>query len=678
MGIWSYRIFAEFEMNKLKLQLLGDFGLHSQDGRHIKFTSKKARALLGYLASKAGHSVSRVDLARLLWERHDEQQALTNLRQTLSVLNNQLSEICPGLIIRDLGNLTLDADLFVTEIQQIQAASQSNDRNELEAVAELFRGEFLEGLSFHEERLNSWVDQQRQAYEIRQVETRKALLAQQIEAKDYSAAASNGRKLAELDPVDEENHQQLMSIYSALGQRHRILRQYQQCCQALEDHQLGQPQETTVSLFQSLYYDTVIQPVFETEVRQTSESKDNQIQLKSIPAIAVLPFHDQMDKPDSYALSTALTEEVVHELRRFHGFKVISALSSLSLQGQKCDLKTASSLLGARYLVSGSIRQAKLQVQIAVELVDAENGELIWAERYTRRIEDLFVLQAEMARDIAGAIEPEALGHAYLLSSRKPPALITAWDLVLRGDHQLFKQLGTRWNSDEAQKMYRKAIELDPDYAPAYAGLAYSLCLELKESIARDINAVKQKMSEMAEQAVRLDESNPWCLVVLGRVQQQLKEYDSAVMTYRKAVELCPSSSKAYFGLGFGLSATAQHDEAITALDRAIELSPRDPMSWSYHTVKALTYIYSEQFDLAASSSTVSISYAAANHWAPAILAPSLVHLGRYDAALKVLEKAKKSKPDITVHMVESAFKTKNEADSLAIRDGLIEAGLRR
>ena len=253
---------------------------------------------------------------------------------------------------------------------------------------------------------------------------------------------------------------------------------------------------------------------------------------------------------------------------------------------------------------------------------------------------------------------------------------MTAWDLVLRGDHSLYKQLGTRWNSVEAQRLYRKAMELDPDYAPSYAGLAYSLCLELKESIAGDVKTVENSMREMAEHAVRLDENNPWCLVILGRAQQQLKEYDAAVMTYRKAVALCPSSSRANFGLGFGLSATGEYDEAITAMDRAIELSPRDPMSWSYHTVKALTYIYSGHFDMAATSSAISTNYPAANHWAPAILVPSLVHLGRYDDALKVLENAKKSKPDITVHSVENAFSTKNESDVLSIREGLIEAGL--
>lgn len=664
-------------MGKLNLQLLGEFGLQTQAGDGIKITSRKARVLLGYLASRPGYSVSRIDLARILWERHDDQQALTNLRQTLSVLNQLLKHEHPGWLIKQSGFLALNAESFEIDIELIQRDLATAEQNHLETLAAMFSGAFLEGMAFHEENLSAWLDQQRQAIECLNIELRKHLLEMQINAESYTGAVSNAEVLVQLNPVDEESHCQLMSIFSSLGQRHRVMRQYQKCCQSLEQYQLGKPQETTVLLFQSLYYDTVIQPVFETETCKPVESQTILSAYDAVPAIAILPFNDLMGKPDAYTLSTALTEEMVNELRRFHGFKVISALSSLSLKGQNCDLKTAATMLGARYLVCGSIRQSQQKIQIAVELVDAENGELIWAERYTRKIEDLFVLQAELARDIAGNIEPEAVGHAYLLSSRKIPTSLTAWDLVLRGDHQLYQQLGTRWNSDEAQSLYRMAIEQDPDYAPSYAGLAYSLCLELKEGIAEEQQYVEKLMLENAEHAVRLDESNPWCQVILGRVQQQLKEYDAAVMTYRKAVELCPSSSKAHFGLSFGLSVTGQYDEAIESIDRAIELSPRDPMSWSYHTVKALTYIYSEKFDLAASSSEVSSSYTTANHWAPVLLAPSLIHLGHYDEALKVLEKAKRMKPDLSVHAVTEAFATRNEADTLAIQEGLMDAGLK-
>ena len=663
-------------MSKLFLQLLGEFGLHDNSGTRILISSKKARALIAYLVTRSDYSASRIDLARVLWERHDDSQALTNLRQTLSVLNQQLSKPCPDWLLKGSGTIALNPDYFDIDIEKVQPSPRS-ELSLLETMVSHFRGSFLQGLSFHENGLYDWLCQQRERFERLNIESRKYLLQKQLAERRHLDAINNAEQLVLLDPVDEEIHCQLMRAYSVSGQRHRVMRQYQKCCQLLEQHQLGKPQPSTDLLFQSLYDETVVQPLFESKLTKP-DVPDIEGSTNQIPAIAVLPFNDLMSKPDSRALSIALTEETVNELRRFHGFRVISAHSSMSLQRQECDLATASKILGARYLVCGSIRQAQMKIQIAVELVDAANGELIWAERYTRKLEDLFVLQAELARDLAGNIEPEAVGHSYLLSNRKSPSSLTAWELVLRGDRQLYKQLGTRWNSDEAQNLYRSAMQRDPDYAPAYSGLAYSLCLELKEGIASDSQKVAAKMLENAQHAVRLDDGNPWCQVILGRAQQQLREYDAAVIAYRKAVELCPSSSKAHFGLGFGLSASGEHEESIESLDRAMELSPRDPMSWSYHTVKALTYIYSGQFDKAASSSATSSSYVGSNHWAPAIYAPALVHLGRYDEALKVLEKAKQSKPDITIDVVARAFTTRNEADSLAIKEGLSEAGLQK
>ena len=659
-------------MNQINLRLLGAFELQSSQGLIISIPSKKARLLLAFLASRSGYTASRLQVAQLLWEHHEPQQALTNLRQTLAVLNGLLAKESQDWLDKHEGYLTLNAEIFHIDVQEIGIVRQASTAREYDTDLALYRGEFLEGMSFHEPALSDWLDNKRREFLNQQIELLGRIVKQLIEIEMFDMACGHAEILIKLDPVDEVNHQNLMVIYSKLGQRHRILRQYQQCCQVLETYQLGEPQTQTTSLFQLLYSDTQVKPLFE-EVRPATTPSETS---KTIPAIAVLPFRELLVRPESFDLSSALTGEIVNELRRFHGFRVISALSSMSLKDQNCDLKMAANILGARYLVSGSIQQSNSKVQIAVELVDAANGELIWADRYLRQFEELFVLQAELARGIAGAIEPEAVGHAYLMSSRKPAASLSAWDLVLRGDHSLFKQIGTRWNSDDAQRLYQKAIELDPDYAPSYSGLAYSLCLELKEDIARDTRRVAAHMLEMAEHAVSLDNGNPWCLVVLARAQQQLREYDAAVLNYRKAVALCPSSSRAQFGLSFGLSTTAEYDEAVTAADKAIELSPRDPMSWSYHTVKSLSYIYSGRFEEAASTSEIAMNSPSANHWAPAVLAPSLVHLGRYDDAIKVLESARKMKPDISVNTVEGAFTTKNDSDSLAIREGLIEAGL--
>jgi DNA-binding SARP family transcriptional activator/TolB-like protein len=628
-------------MAQLTLTLLGDFSVRGCNGDEFNISSKKARALLAYLAVHAGRKVSRTELASLIWERHDEKQALTNLRQTLSVTLKELKgeDIKTGSsnwLHKDAGTLWLnleEVEIDVSQYQLREAMTVSNGHNDDEL---LFHGVFLNGLSFHEVTLSDWVAEQRQYFQSKQAAALNILLAKKIAQQDYQQALITGEKLVSIDPIDEGSHQHLMTAYSALGQQHRVLRQYQQCCQALQACQIGQPQADTTKLFESLYHKTIIQPVF--EIRPNTDNNTLNNVLNETPAIAVLQFKEFAVDTVGFSLGGALTEEIVTELRRFQGFKVILALSSMALHNVESGLESASKALGARYLVSGAIRQHNNRIQVGVELVDAHNGELIWAERYSRSTEDLFTLQVELARGIAGSIEPEANGHACLLSNKKSPASLTAWDLVLQGYHHFYKQIGTQWSSNKARTLYEQALALDPDYAPAYAGYAYSLCLDLKEDISNNRHSVEQKMREMAEHAVRLDSNNPWCKVVMGRVLHQLQEYDIAIKNYRSAVALCPSSSKAYFGLRFGLSATGQYEEAVSAMDRAHELS--------------------------------------ANHWAPLIQASSMVHTGRYNDAMTILDRVHQSKPALTAGMVNNAFPVADNVNSASISEALIEAGL--
>jgi adenylate cyclase len=659
-------------MTNLYLTLLGNFSLQGANGDQYPVSSKKARVLLAYLAVHTGRKISRAELANLIWERHDEKQALTNLRQTLSVIYKELNGNKFNWLNKDSGYLSLNYNEIEVDIWRHQKNTLPQSPSELGDYAEQFQGVFLNGLNFHEAGLSQWISEQRQHFQFKQAEALGQLLANQVSEKNYQQVLVTGGKLVSIDPIDEASHRHLMTAFSALGQQHRVLRQYQQCCQALEACQIGEPHAQTKELFESLYHKTIIQPVF-----KIASGKESFQEVHSeTPAIAVLRFKEFAVESAAFSLGSALTEEIVTELRRFQGFKVVSALSSLALKEAESGIEKASKILGARYLVGGTIRQNNNRVQVGVELVDATNGELIWAERYTRSTEDLFTLQIELARGIAGSIEPEAIGHAYLLSSRKAPSSLTAWDLVLQGNHHFYKQVGTQWASNKARELYDQAIKLDPDYAPAYAGYAYSLCLDLKEDLSSNRSSVEHKMREMAEHAVKLDTNNPWCKVVMGRVFHQLQEYEIAVKTYRSAVELCPSSSKAYFGLGFGLSATGQYEEAISAMNRAHELSPRDPMNWSFHTVKALAYMYAERFESAGEASSISAADPSANHWAPLIQASSMVHTGRYNDALNILDRVRKSKPALTAVKVNKAFPVADNVNPESISEALIDAGL--
>lgn len=271
---------------------------------------------MAYLASRPGSRASRLDIALLLWEYHDEKQALTNLRQMLAVLNNQIGSQSSHWLLKNSGFLSLDNDSISVDINEVQNLDGIKDESLCEKAINLFKGKFLEGLGFHEPGLNDWLNQQRQNFDDYQVKFRKHLLKYQISQDACQSAADNAQRLVALDPIDEENHRSLMSIYASLGQKHRILRQYQQCCEILEHHQIEAPQAETISLFQSLYYKTEIRSTFDEVAEIQSQSAAPTNELDTVPAIAVLPFQDLVSKTESFGLSQALTGEIVNELRQ--------------------------------------------------------------------------------------------------------------------------------------------------------------------------------------------------------------------------------------------------------------------------------------------------------------------------------------------------------------------------
>ena len=653
-------------MVKLNLHLLGQFSLTTSEGQVITVSSKKAKALLAYLAISSC-AVSRAKLAELLWERHDRVQAMTNLRQTLSVVRRLIDPVIDDWIKVESQTIQLNTFRFNIDLT---APNENSD------------AEFLHGLTFYEEQLCEWLMLNRQYYRLESIRHLKNNLQQlcskeSASVDDTDQIQSLANRVLTLDPIDETVYRWLIKSHLARGNRSRALELYELCLSALSQHSIDLPQDETTKLYESII--GVNQPT-SIEQSDASQQSDRDVagQTSDKPKIAVLAFHQDNSVNTGVSIATALCEEIVSSLRRFRELTVISALSSLTINSRAQSPQAAAQLLGVRYLVGGSIRQVGSKIQVAVELIDSSNGELLWAEGYVRQLGDLFSLQHELARDIAGALQPEAVQHALLVAKTKDPASLSAWELVLKGNYHLYLQIGKKWSSHNARSNYQRAIDIDPDYAPAYAGMAYSLCLDVKESIAADRDDVLDKMKQLAEHAVQLDANDAWCLVVLGRVLQQREEYDEAMVHYRNAAILCPGSAKVHFGLGFGLSAIGLYSEAVESLDRALELSPRDPMSWSFNTVKAFAYMYAELFDNAELAASTSCSNPNANHWARIVQVPSLIHLGQKEKAQEVKMQALKQKPGLTVELVERAFPVKNSKSSLSIREGLIEAGLPR
>ena len=194
--------------------------------------------------------------------------------------------------------------------------------------------------------------------------------------------------------------------------------------------------------------------------------------LSDRPSIAVLPFENMSCEEDQEYFADGLTEDIITGLSRQPWFSVIARNSSFTYKGQAVDVRDVSAQLGVRYVLEGSVRKAANRVRVTGQLIDAANGNHLWAEKYDRELADIFALQDDITNRVIGSVSPHILVAEAARVERKPPLSIDAWDLVMQSVPHMW-----RMNTQEharAQALLRKAIELDGNYAHAHALLGWT------------------------------------------------------------------------------------------------------------------------------------------------------------------------------------------------------------
>jgi TolB-like protein len=190
------------------------------------------------------------------------------------------------------------------------------------------------------------------------------------------------------------------------------------------------------------------------------------------PSIAVLPFANMSGDPEQAYFSDGITEDIITELSRFRTLFVIARNSSFTFREKDVDVREVGQRLGVQYVIEGSVRKGTNRVRVTAQLADADTGHHLWAERYDRELEDIFAVQDEITQTIVSILPGRLEDAGRARAQRKRTANMTAYDLVLLGMEQF--RLLTRDSNHEARELFRKAVELDPQYARAHANLAWT------------------------------------------------------------------------------------------------------------------------------------------------------------------------------------------------------------
>lgn len=327
----------------------------------------------------------------------------------------------------------------------------------------------------------------------------------------------------------------------------------------------------------------------------TADTSSDLSQSEDLPSLAVLPFSAIDAKSEQDYFADGITDTLISELSSLSGLFIISRHSCFSYRNSSKSDKEIAKELNVNFLLRGNIQRAGDRVRISVQLVNANNQIPLWSERYDREIKDIFALQDELARCIAVALQiklakadAERFGHEGTKN-------IEAHDALLRGMEQHWQY--TTKATTTAQQFFRRAIELDENYAAAHAWLARSLIYQWIMRLSEDTNNTFINAFAHAQRAIEIDPLLAHGYATLGWVHFWRKEAEAALTNVKKAVATDPNNAEAYLFLAQILASSGQGKEALFYAETAMRLNPRSS-PWG-HWVLGQCYFVLENDDKA-------------------------------------------------------------------------------
>lgn len=397
------------------------------------------------------------------------------------------------------------------------------------------------------------------------------------------------------------------------------------------------------------------------------------------PTIAVLPFVNMSSDPEQEFFSDGITSDIITELSRFSILNVIARHSSFAFNSENVDIEEVAEKLGVQYVVEGSVRRAGNRVRITAQLIDTQTGKHIWSERYDRELDDIFAVQDEVTRSIVATIAAQLGKTVSENAARKATTSIKSYEYFLQANREYY-----RFNPDDnvaAAQLYQKAIERDPQFSRAYAGLANTYTTDYFVGWLRTKNALHNGR-ENAQKALQLDSNDAMARLILAWVLIGNGQWEEAELELDRVMRLKPGDADILAETGNCLISVGRFEVGIALLEEAIRLNPLFPDS--YQRWLGCGYYVAGRYREAINS----LRTIAKDGWGYAYLAASFARMGELEHARDALSKfiAQRQKelessgvPAGTtgdlLGNIKANFRT--EADWQHLLDGMQMAGLK-
>ena len=394
------------------------------------------------------------------------------------------------------------------------------------------------------------------------------------------------------------------------------------------------------------------------------------------PSVAILPFANLSGDPAQDYFSDGISEDIITELSRFSELFVIARNSSFQYKGKAIDVRQIARELGVRYLLEGSVRHADERVRISAQLVDAQTGAHRWAERYDRRIEDIFSVQDEVAQTVASVLSIQINRAEADRALLKPPTTWEAHDYFLRGNAAQTRFLSrfTLNDLDDARALLQRSIDLDPSYARAYAVLASSHLDAYLTGVNDEYRtqAALDRAFALARTAVEIEPGLPLAHAHLADVHLFRREYDDALATWGRVFELNPNFTD--FRYGRALNFAGKFGDGLAAIKRHLRLDPFAPTGARLHL--GIAYLGQKNYAEALASFREVVTRAPDFGLGRMALASTYALMGHMNEAREQITELLRIDPTCTVAQVARFRTFRDPKDGAHMLQGLLQAGL--
>jgi adenylate cyclase len=401
---------------------------------------------------------------------------------------------------------------------------------------------------------------------------------------------------------------------------------------------------------------------------QTTPAPDSAPHESGRPSIAILPFVNMSDDSEQEYFADGITEDIITDLSKLAGLLVISRNSTFTYKGKTAKAEDICTDLGVRYVLEGSVRKGGQRVRITAQLIDGRSGGHVWAERYDRDLADIFAVQDDVTEKIVRALEVSLVPGAEAPITHIETASPEAYDYVLRGREQY--RLFSKEGNASARALYEKAIEIDPAYAAAYAGLAEVWLHEWFTGVPDALD----RGYELALKASSLNPSVPLVYEALGNTCLFRKQHEQAVTAAKQWLEVEPGNADAHANLAGALHFSGESQQSIPLIEKAMRLNPYYPFYYILYRGQSLMAL--ERYEEALEAIDRSAAHNPDALPAHVYRAACLGLLDKGEHARDALTDVYRIHPGFSLDWVRTFLPYRQATDSERLIEGLRKAGL--